>query len=443
MNSTFDLTKEISQLPAINNGVIRPQIMEVSSQKSNTGTAFSTGLQSYKFNVSAGTWWSPKHSYFALRCNITDSTGALLADPSIAVNMGMISNLFQSMEFRMGGKTVQRVTQFVPQVDALIHRSTKSKPWMDSLGEATNFWSNDSAVRISEVSATEGVGGRRVYSFDLIYRPPLMVFHSFEGSLPSGNYEIVLQPKPRLSFKLGVVETTYGPLLPRTTPAVPGVDYDFSVEKLQLKVATLVGPRVDNGSYAISLDHIECQSNKITSKDLSQNYFSVSPATKALAVAYQDDRADTGEVSASRFSVQSPDQNLPNDSSANLALSLTRFYLQYAGVQRPSPDADPDYVSGVVDRTVERYYETYTECGMLTDTAGPETLEEWQQRGPYLWLNYPRDSRDGSTRVQVNQEFSDNAITTNGNILLFGISETSVKVTIADGNIIDIQQVER
>jgi hypothetical protein len=122
---------------------------------------------------------------------------------------------------------------------------------------------------------------------------------------------------------------------------------------------------------------------------------------------------------------------------------LKRLYVQYSGVQRPSPDADPEYVAGERDRTVERYYETQIDTGMMDDPAGTESLAEFQQRGPYYYFAWNRDSRDGATRVQVNQEFTEGTDVDNMNVLLFSVSETSLKCTIHNGDIVNIDQIER
>ena len=155
MTTDFSLESKISDLPAINGGVIKPVYQEVSSQKANTGANFPLGQQSYKWSVSGNTRWSPKHTHFVVRITLSNVAGDDLVDnPRIAPACGLMSNLFSSAELRLGGKTVQRVTQFLPAIDSLLHRTTKSKPYLDTVGEASNFWNNSFGVRVSEVSST-------------------------------------------------------------------------------------------------------------------------------------------------------------------------------------------------------------------------------------------------------------------------------------------------
>jgi hypothetical protein len=269
-----------------------------------------------------------------------------------------------------------------------------------------------------------------------------MLFHTCENYLPSGDYEIVLNPQPESQFRKLCFEA--GSVIPA------GNTSNLRIDRVHLNVATVEGPRMDNGKYALSLEHIECQSNKLLSSNLSQTNFSVSSATKALVVAYQDQRLNNGVMSSTKFTIAEaadPQATTPDPEDRIGALKLTRLYIQYDGLQRPSPDADPvvdegQAITGKFQIT-ERYYETMAETGMMDDEAGPESIQEWIRRGPYYYFNWNRDSRSGATRVVVNQEFSSADSVTHGNVLLFSLSETSAEITVRNGEISDVVQVER
>ena len=448
INDDFKLDSSVASLPPVNSGKIRPQMMQVSSQKANTGDSFPLGVQEYKFAVSDSTWFIPSKSYFVLRCTLSRgddvNLGTAGATVDTAPTMGMISSLFQSCEFRVGGKTLQRITQFMPQVDSLLHRTTKSKPYLDSIGEASNFWSESFTVRQREVDVGPH-DERSAREFDLIWKPPLGIFHDYDGALPAGEYSIVLTPQPSSQYKLGVIESLIGAGDQPVLPANDATGYKFSVDRLELQVATIEGPRFDSGSYAIPLTQIECQSAKIQTASLSQHLFSVSAATKSLAVAYQDTRLADGRCSRSKFVVL-PDEatgSNPSLQSNNLALGLNRLYVQYDSIQRPSPDADPEFDALSVDRTVQRYYETMTESGMIYDPAGCEKLAEHHRRGSIYYFNWNRSSKSGATRVQTNSQFAAGTDITNANILLFSISETSAKISVKNGTVVSVETVER
>jgi len=444
----FDLNKSVSALPPVNSGKIRPQYMQVSCQKANTADSFPLGLQEYKFSVSDNTYFIPSKTHFVLRCTLERGDGALLGTAGdtedCAPTMGMISSLFQSCEFRIGGRTIQRITQFMPQVDALLHRTTKSKPYLDSLGESSNFWSESFAVRKREVAPGE-TDERSAREFDLIYKPPLGIFHDYEQSLPAGEYSIILTPQPASQYKLGVLESKYtagnGPVV----PANDASGYKFSVDRLELQVATIEGPRFDSGSYAIPLTHIECQSAKIQTTSLSQHLFSVSASTKALCVAYQDTRLADGRCSRSKFVVLPGDADAsdPELQSNNLALGLNRLYVQFDGVQRPSPDCDPEYIAESVDRTVQRYHESMVEADMYENEAGCEKLAEHHRRGSFYYFNWNRSAKSGATRVQTNSQFATGTDISNANILLFSISENAAKITVRNGSVTAVDIVSR
>jgi hypothetical protein len=443
-NEIFQLASSVEQLGPINNGVLYPNYREVSCQKSVEGTSFSSGQQVYRFNVSGSTHWVPSKSYFTFRVAFTDAGGGRLSENiSIAPNMGAIANLYSSIELRMGGKVIQRISQFLSQIDSLIHRTTKSEAWLKSIGEASNFWDVDFTERQTEISdfgAPSNSQSNAPFQ-ELIWRPCLPLFHTFDGALPAGDYEIVMNPKSASDYKRQMFESGL-------VRAEIGVNCDFNVERVQFKVATVEGPQVDNKQYALSLDHIECQTAKLLGAGLQQNYFSVSSATKALCVAYQDVRLNDATSSASKFTIAPA--TAPFDLGADghdLANRLTRLYLQYDGIKRPEIDATPIVDdTGVTGRRMqiqERYYQSLAECGMLYDPAGAEKLDEWMRRGPYYYFNWNRSSTSGATRVQVNQEFSDPDTATNGNVLLFSLSETSAVVTIRNGEITSVEQVDR
>jgi hypothetical protein len=71
----------------------------------------------------------------------------------IAPNMDLMPNLFQSCQFNIQDKTVSRIPDFVPQIDALENRLMKSKAWIDSVGNSTNFWQSSQVLRQVQVTS--------------------------------------------------------------------------------------------------------------------------------------------------------------------------------------------------------------------------------------------------------------------------------------------------
>jgi hypothetical protein len=93
-------------------------------------------------------------SYIRTRMSISKVGGAQLNNADgIAPNMDLMPNLFQSCQFNIQDKTVSRIPDFVPQIDALENRLLKSKSWIDSVGNSTNFWQSSQSLRQSQVTS--------------------------------------------------------------------------------------------------------------------------------------------------------------------------------------------------------------------------------------------------------------------------------------------------
>lgn len=153
MASIFDLKTNVSELSSANQGTSRMEYEQQAPTRDVTGNNFANGAIHYKWECSGQKWWLPPRTYCRTRLAITDEAGnpVVLSD-DMAANMGLMSNLFQSMEFKMADKIVSRVSDFCPQIDALQTRLMKSSSWMDKLGASTNFWQDEFKVRQAQIS---------------------------------------------------------------------------------------------------------------------------------------------------------------------------------------------------------------------------------------------------------------------------------------------------
>lgn len=358
----------------------------------------------------------------------------------ISPNMNCMSNLFQSLEFRIADKTVARVSDFVAQVDTLEKRLTKSQSWLNSVGkeldwlaplqqERANAIASDGAeyksftvaeprvpvtkvvagfnaattlqwaqatkvltlnnggvniqngpgvlhvgdiiqiiaavnnftvgqrIEITEIltsttaraeflnepnpaNIAEGLENFNILraedlaqnesfqrnDFEMIWQPPLSIFKIGHG-MPSGKYEIVLNPQNSGSYRKKAVESVLADLIPLQTPTVLN-DFSFEVTDMYLYLATVEGPAVSDIQYYMSLEQTRCQIEQIGPADgLQQKNFDVSPSTYALTVAFQDTAAtgDNTLFSSSKFKIRT--KGVYEDA----ATSLRRLYIQYAG----------------------------------------------------------------------------------------------------------------
>jgi len=534
MASIFDLKTSVSSLEDANQGTSQMMYEQYPPTRDVTGNSFPNGAIHIRWQNSGQKWWVPSRSYIRMRVTLTKADGATQLDlaDDVAPNMGLCANLFQSAEFRIADKTVSRVSDYMPQVDALETRICKSKSWLDSVGASSNWWqgefkqrqiavaSDSSNEQKSEVSTgrlalgfaaantvaiavdtgvlTVAAGGgaappdlttifqagdeieinvggnvglvkyrvsaipsattlqlnnlkgiavgaanldfsrirtsvskvddaRNVKEFELIWQPPLSIF-KISHAMPAGKCELVLNPQTTSQFRKRAIES----LLADKAAGVAGA-FNFDVKDMYLYVSTVNGPRADDVTYLLDLEETRCQVDVVDGTNFTQKNFDVSPSTYALTTCFQDDRAgNLTQYSASKFKIN-------NDESE---LRLNRLFINYAGQNRPSPDADPKYnVGDARDYTTQRYAETQLYSGGYYDCGGAETLTEWQERGPYYYFSWPRDGTDRSTRVAVHFGFEviPGAPLNNGRVLLFDHAKKVARVRVQDGRVVDVQ----
>lgn len=563
MTSIFDLKTNVDELSSTNEGTSRMEYDQHPPTRDVVGNNFANGAIHFRFQTSGQKWWLPSRSYIRTRFELTKGDGVTPVDTAdgIAPNMALMSNLFQSGEMRINDKVVSRVADFMPQVDALESRLTKSKSWLDSVGEATNWWESEQSIRqaetasdgaiiknqvptvASETTSTRiamgfdvaggaapernawgytaatgvllyaqgtnasgltpaqasaefpvgsffkytGVGNvpevamkvlsnngagtlviepllnadvptsgiynfarvvsnppavappsRRVGSFETVWQPPLSLF-KVGHALPSGRYELVLNPQTATAYQRRAIESIIGQA--SKTPTLPGGaagDYKVKIVDMYFYCATVEGPRADDITYLLDLEQTRCQSEKIDNASFAQKNFDVSPSTYALTCCYQDLRAgENTAISASKFKSYDNGGGGLIPAGTSEELKLNRFFLNYAGQNLPAPDADPSFVAGK-DYTIQRYSETQIYSGAYFDTGGAETIEEWHERGAYYYFSIPRDGTDRSTRVNLHQQF-DGADVTNMRVLLFDHSKQVARVRVQDGRVVDVQ----
>ena len=159
MSSIFDLKTNISELASSNQGTARMTYEQYPPTRDVTSTNFPNGAINIRWQTSGNKWWIPNRSYLRMRCQLSrgDGTPLRLSD-NIAPNMALCANLFQSAEFRINDKTVSRISDFMPQVDALETRLTKSRSWIEGIGNSINFWEDEFKVRQGDVSTDATTG---------------------------------------------------------------------------------------------------------------------------------------------------------------------------------------------------------------------------------------------------------------------------------------------
>jgi len=162
--SMFDIPRKPEHLKSGNEGTASAHYRQVTATRDVSGSSFYRGVQQFRFETSGNTWFVPSMSYFRLRCSLHTvrvdggELHPILDETDIAPTMGLAANLFKSVEVRLNGHTVERITERLPQIDALKTRMRNTGSWLDQVGQATNFWDPDASKRQQQVSVQGYLG---------------------------------------------------------------------------------------------------------------------------------------------------------------------------------------------------------------------------------------------------------------------------------------------
>ena len=152
-SSIFNLKTDVSELASANLGISKSTYMLVPPSRDCTLNNFSNGSIYFNWDLASSKWMIPSKSYLRIRCSLTRGNLAqLTTEDGVAPNMNLCSNLFQNCEWRIGDKTVSRVTDFMAQIDSLENRQLKSKSWLESIGKTVTLMSADFSERLSDVA---------------------------------------------------------------------------------------------------------------------------------------------------------------------------------------------------------------------------------------------------------------------------------------------------
>lgn len=137
--SIFALKQSVSELSSSNMGTSRMTYEQIQPTRDIIGTSFPNGQQHWRFELAGNKWWIPNRSYFRIRARLSGPLAAGPIQPNkaddVSYKMNWPSSLYNSMEFRIANKVVDRIDNYVPQIDTLKKRMNKSKAFMDGYGK--------------------------------------------------------------------------------------------------------------------------------------------------------------------------------------------------------------------------------------------------------------------------------------------------------------------
>lgn len=276
--------------------------------------------------------------------------------------------------------------------------------------------------RNSEVDIRKLDRKQRSRTFEICWKPPIGVFSSSHPGTPAGSYELVAQPFPVQVAKLRFIQSL------GLTTATLG-DFNLNMDSIYLYMAKFSAPFVRTGTILLDLFESRLQTKTIIGDATSeqQQDFIIPPTTNAITLAFQDSRTQNDtRWPITQFKTQSDQE-----------LNLKSYYIQYAGQQRPhrlpNLQYDEDTDNASINQWVEQYYQTQEQNQQLFSQGSAETFEEWRDRGPYFFLDFPRSGEDRATVAQVYYTF--NSPVTNTNVLLFSHARKVATLSIKDGMI--------
>jgi len=151
-----------------------------------------TGTHVFQFANMANEWWVPSKSYLRLRLAFEkiDSTGRAVApafEDMIAPVMNPAAHLFSRIEYFLGGTNkISSITDFIPQIDTLKYRTSRSTSHLDTFGEMSNFMQPDFRTRQARISCGFDPDKRPLTALS---RQPLTLYNN-AGVYQSGRQQL-------------------------------------------------------------------------------------------------------------------------------------------------------------------------------------------------------------------------------------------------------------
>jgi hypothetical protein len=344
--------------------------------------------------------------------------------------MGFVAELFQSLAFSINGVVINRIGDFVPQIDMLDKRYRYSGDWLNGFGTSTALYNPDYVAR-RNLTSSSIAGYASALEFD--WYLPMGIFQC--QPLPCGDYQVAMVPQPDSVVQARAVQRVGG-----------GNPYNFTVIDGYFMVRTSAyGEPIQAATYMLDMEQIQCQAESIQpGAGVQQKQQDAQESTKALIVALQDQRAGTDPLySASFFKLY----DAPQIGTFSQELQLSRLYVEYAGETKPQPD----WVGGVgvygdggfYNFTNQLYAESFANAysGRHYCENSPESKVDHVARGSFYWFNWKKQPGNFSTRVYANIQMSSPAPggVDNNRLLLFCVYSTVAQITVHGNRAVDVR----
>jgi len=241
--------------------------------------------------------------------------------------------------------------------------------------------------------------------FDVCWKPSCLSIFNYPGAIPGGcKFELELQALAQEYIGL-CVETPFGiKKSGRISSSIDGIDYQVLVKNLKLYICQVQGPVVGNEeySYYINMNELRAHTRQLQSKSLVQTSLDVTPSSYALALAFQDNRANNREdtdISVTKFHVT-------GENSDREELSLERYSIRFAGLSVPQPDAEIKN-GDLQEFLCNQYIRNQIYTNQYFRNSGGESIQEWKERGIYFYHPFIRSAGNREVRAYVMTQFNE------------------------------------
>jgi hypothetical protein len=276
-------------------------------------------------------------------------------------------------------------------------------------------------------------------TLDVLWQPPLGIFSMYDVASPEGEVlqgDFRLSLNPNSNFKYACLESTKKGLNSDTIKSGVGSECNLEILDVKFYMAYKKMYMEPTMTKQIPLSELMLLSKALYKNNTYE--FAVPSSTTALAVFVQSGTANNNvNLPPSRFKLLNNAQN-----------SLSGFQITYANTSKPSTKWISEYKNGVVEegktgtygvnRLIQRYRDNLSECNLLHNTAGGESIEDYLDRGLYILYSFEKDKNDLSTQVQLSLEFAED-VEAQSNVFIAAVYDRMVEIVYQNGAVVNVR----
>jgi hypothetical protein len=280
--------------------------------------------------------------------------------------------------------------------------------------------------------------------YEIQFKLPLGICYLSE--MPTGEYEFRLRGFSYDEFARRFIESLQANKSVARVNNEIGKDFLIEVKDLFYHPFIAEAPtRMDDGVISKTFKCYEAQKKKLLATS-NQLQYTIKGNSSALGFALQDGRiGNDSRYSASRM-VAYNDTGIPNtgvrlNDADRIDTQIDYYQIRYANKYRPEPAQQDDLASNAnrTLRIVQSYYDTYKNSGAFFYDGVMETLEDYLQRGPIYFWQWPRDRNTYATEARIDLRMK-TGVGSNVNCVFFYCFYRTIKLTIKDGQIVSVEK---